>query len=99
MLQGAKSRSGGRKGPANPPGVPAAFDSAVTVRWTSKRRLSRPSRTISRILPQLGEGTYGIVYRARRRETGGTFALKIMKNSEFDPAPRAYRHRSMHTTA
>lgn len=39
-------------------------------------------------LSRLGEGSYGIVYKCRDRETGGLVAVKRFVESEDDPAIR-----------
>lgn len=39
-------------------------------------------------LSRLGEGSYGVVYKCRDRETGGLVAVKRFVESEDDPAIR-----------
>jgi cyclin-dependent kinase-like len=39
-------------------------------------------------LSRLGEGSYGIVYKCRDRDTGNLVALKRFVESEEDPAIR-----------
>lgn len=39
-------------------------------------------------LSRLGEGSYGIVYKCRDRESGGLVAVKRFVESEDDPAIR-----------
>lgn len=39
-------------------------------------------------LSRLGEGSYGVVYKCRDRDTGGLVAVKRFVESEDDPAIR-----------
>lgn len=55
-----------------------------------QHRRSRGSTRMDRYekLSRLGEGSYGIVYKCRDRETGHLVAVKRFVESEDDPAIR-----------
>ncbi|KAK4884487.1 hypothetical protein RN001_000758 [Aquatica leii] len=54
------------------------------------RRSRTPSRTMERYekLCKLGEGSYGLVYKCRNRDTGDIVAIKKFAESEDDPLIR-----------
>lgn len=53
-------------------------------------RTRTPSKTMERYekLSKLGEGSYGLVYKCRNRDTGEVVAIKKFAESEDDPLIR-----------
>lgn len=62
---------------------PSIFSSSFFFRPQGSSRMERYEK-----LSRLGEGSYGIVYKCRDRETGQLVAVKRFVESEEDPAIR-----------
>lgn len=69
------------------------WHSKDTMIWYKKKKRFRtrtPSRVMERYekLCKLGEGSYGVVYKCRNRDTGEIVAIKKFSESEDDPLIR-----------